>query len=387
MKTVLVSGAIANKLDKGGDVWVRLQWALGLKKLGFRVVFLEQFDKGACVDAAGRVTEFAASRNRAFFREVMSRFGLAETAALIYDDGAEIDGLDREAVLDIARSAECLINISGNLSWPALQSPVRRKVFLDIDPGYTQYWYDAGNSGARLAGHDFFFTIGQNIGTAYCPIPTADILWRKTRPVVALDEWPDVAGGQFDRFTTVASWRGGYGRVEHQGRSLGLKAHEFRKFLGLPQQARQPFEIALDIHAGDARDRDALINHGWRLVSPLEAAGTPERFRDYIQHSGAEFSVAQGIYVETNCGWFSDRSAAYLASGKPVLVQDTGFSRHYPVGEGLLTFRTLAEAIDGAQRIAEDYPRHCRAARALAETWFDSDRVLLQLLEEIGVTP
>jgi hypothetical protein len=152
--------------------------------------------------------------------------------------------------------------------------------------------------------------------------------------------------------------------VEHEGKTFGLKVHEFRKFVDLPTRAPGTFEIALNIHPADAGDREALERCGWKLSDPLEACSDPALFRAYIQQSGAEFSVAQGIYVDTRCGWFSDRSVRYLASGKPVLVQDTGFSRTLPVGAGLLSFRTLDDAITGAERIVRDYDAHSHAARA-----------------------
>src|SRR5205823_3798900 len=156
----------------------------------------------------------------------------------------------------------------------------------------------------------------------------------------------------------------------------------------LPRRVGQAaFEIALDIHAGDAKDLSALRANGWRVTDPLAVAGTPAAFRRYIQQSAAEFSVAQAIYVEKNSGWFSDRTVRYLASGKPALVQDTGFGRHLPVGEGLVTFRTLDEAAAGAERILADYERHCRAARAIASEFFDSDKVLGRFLREVGVAP
>ena len=145
------------------------------------------------------------------------------------------------------------------------------------------------------------------------------------------------------------------------------------------------FEIALDIDPADERDLVALRDHGWHVVDPTVVASGPVAFRQYVQASGAEFSVAQGIYVETQSGWFSDRTVRYLASGRPVLVQDTGFSRNYPVGEGLVAFRTMDEAVAGAERIARDYAGHGRAARAIAEAYFDSDRVLGRLLEETGL--
>jgi hypothetical protein len=258
-------------------------------------------------------------------------------------------------------------------------------VYYDDDPGFTQFWHEAGSAGARLDGHDAYFTIGENIGLPECVIPAGGLGWRHTRPPVVLDDWPIATSPCFDRFTTVASWRGAYAPIQHGGRTYGLKVHEFRKFLEMPRRAAKPFEIALQIHPGDQKDLEALRAHGWRVVDPKKAAASPDLFRHYVQTSGAEFSVAQGIYVDTNSGWFSDRTVRYLASGRPALVQDTGFSRHVPTGKGLLAFRSLEEAIEGAERIVGDYRQHCLAARHLAEEHFDSDRLIRRLLEEIGV--
>ena len=189
------------------------------------------------------------------------------------------------------------------------------------------------------------------------------------------------------RFTTIANWRGSFGPVQIGNQTFGQKVHEFRKIWELPCRVPSDFEIALNIYPGDHKDYETLNAHGWRITDPLMAASTPDRFRRYVQQSGAEFSVAQGIYVDTNSGWFSDRSVRYLASGKPVLVQDTGFGRHLPVGKGLLSFRTLDEAAAGAKAIGSDYESHCQEARRIAERFFDSDKVLSRLLEEVGVAP
>ena len=368
--TIIVGGALANKAGHGGEAWVRLNWVLGFQELGFRVLFLEQI--------AGQPDRAAVE----YFRGVTERFGLAESAALIGADGATLCGLPAVRIAEFAAEAEALINISGHLTHPPVFERVRRRVYVDIDPGFTQFWHAAGNEGARLHGHDFFFTIGENIGAPDCPIPTGGIEWRKTRPPIVLDRWLRVAAA-FDRFTTIASWRGPFGTVEFGGQTYGLKAHEFRKFIELPSRAAGPFELALNIHAGDAKDRAALEHNGWRIVAP-SVAQQPEDFQNYIQRAGAEFSVAQGIYVQTRSGWFSDRTAAFLASGKPALVQDTGFTRNLPTGEGLIAFQTLDEAIAGAARITARYERHCAAARALAESHFDSRKILTQLLAEIG---
>jgi hypothetical protein len=385
--TVLVAGALANKPGNGGEAWVRLSWVLGLQRLGFAVYFVEQIGRAACVDATGAPAPFEGCANLDYFRQVSEQFGLSGRAALIYAGGEQTYGLGYAELLDLAEAADLLVNISGHLSLEALGRRVRRKAYIDIDPGFTQLWHAGGVAGLRLEEHDFHFTIGENIGTVACPIPTGNIRWRPTRQPVVLEHWPAGDAADPDRFTTVASWRGPYGPVQHGGKTLGLKLHEWRKFVALPSRVRQRCEAALDIHPADAKDLSLLVEQGWQIVSPQTVARDPAAFRRYVQGSGAEFSVAQGIYVETQSGWFSDRTARYLASSRPALVQDTGFGRNLPAGEGLVAFRTLEQAVAGAECIARDYERHRRAARALAEAYFDSNTVLGRLVEEIGVAP
>jgi hypothetical protein len=386
MSLVVVSGAIANKPHQGGSAWVRLSYLRGLRRLGCSVHFIEQIAPSACVDAAGSQAPLESSANRAYFDRAMSEFELGDSATLLLTDDHGAATIPN-SVVEIAESADALINISGHLTIKPLLERFRKRVFLDIDPGFTQAWRAAGNSAARLDGHDFYYTIGLNIGSSDCPIPTGGIHWRQTVPPVVLDDWPVTTTNGPLRFTTVANWRGPYGPIEFGGRTLGVKVHEFRKVIELPGLLPSIFELALAIHPGDNRDRHALVFSGWRVNDPVEVAGTPARFRRYVQESGAEFSAAQSVYVETRCGWFSDRSTRYLASGKPVLVQDTGFSKHFPTGQGIVSFTTLDEAIAGARSIAANYAEHCEAARRIAEQWFDSDKVLGRLLEETGVPP
>ncbi|HEY1381198.1 MAG TPA: hypothetical protein VGF55_30640 [Gemmataceae bacterium] len=372
MAVVIVAGALANKPGNGGEAWVRLSWVRGLQRLGCDVYFVEQVASGAGPD-------------REYFRAVTDRFALAGRAALVC--GEAYEGLSWDRLLAAAGSAELLVNISGHLTLAPLLDRIRRKAYVDLDPGFTQFWHADPATPFAVGGHDFYFTVGQNIGSPDCPMPTGGIPWRPVRQPVVLADWPVCGDGRPDRFTTVASWRGAFGPVTFAGRTYGLKVHEFRKVIGLPRRSPHTFEIALDIHPADAKDRSALVENGWRLVAPADVAADPDAFRRYVQTSGAEFSVAQGVYVETNSGWFSDRTVRYLASGKPALVQDTGFGRHLPVGAGLVAFRTADEAVAGADAIVRGYERHCRAARAIAETYFDSDKVLGRFLEEVGVAP
>jgi hypothetical protein len=387
MTLVLVSGAIANKPGNAGEAWHRLHWVLGLRRLGFTVFFVEQITSENCRDASATVVALEESVNLAYLKACAKAFGLADSIVLIQDAGRQIHGMPFRQLLDLADSADLLINISGHLTLDPLLRRLRRKVYIDEDPGFTQFWHAANAPGVRLDGHDAYFTLGANIGGPDCPIPTGGIRWRPTRPFVVLDQWPASPEGDANRFTTIGSWRGPYGPVTFGGRTFGLKVHEFRKFRTLPQRIAQTLELALDIHPADAQDRSLLERHGWRLVDPAQVVSDPQAFRRYIQGSGGEFSVAKGIYVESSSGWFSDRTVRYLASGKPALVQDTGFGGHYPVGLGLVPFRTLEEAIAGAEHIAGAYPDHCRAARALAEDFFDSDKVLGRLIEEVGIAP
>jgi hypothetical protein len=385
MAAIIVAGTIADKPFNGGLSWARLNWMFGLRKLGFDVYLIEQIAAHRCTDAKGQVTTFEESENLRYFELVARMFG-PDHAALVCSDGDAIHGATRADLIALVESADLLVNISGHLRLNWLLQPLRRKAYVDDDPGFTQFWLASGHGLENLAFHDFHFTFGENIGAADCSIPSGEINWRPLRPFVALEHWPEMSRAGKDRFTTVASWRGPYGPVTYQGRTFGLKAHEFRKFIDLPSRAPQTFEIALDIDPADGKDLEALRQNGWHVVDPKTAAADPTQFRRYVQTSDAECSVAKGVYTETNSGWFSDRTVCYLASGKPALVQDTGFSRRYPTGEGLVPFTTLEEAVAGAERIARNYDAHSRAARAIAEECFASDKVLGEFIDAVGVS-
>jgi len=378
MTVAIVAGALANKPGNGGEAWVRLAWLLGLRRLGVETWFVEQIDPRTLHDDDGR--------NVAWFEQVTRRFGFAQRAALLRSDGAVVCGPALDALHDVFARADVLLNLSGNLALEPLLRLPRRRAYVDLDPGYTQLWHAAGALGATLDRHEELLTVGLAIGRNGCRLPLDGRRWRPVPPPVPLDEWPAVEPAATSRFTTVASWRGGYGRVEHEGRLLGQKAHEFRRFATVPRASGASgteFEAALDIHPADRADAERLADGGWQLVDPRAVAGDPDAFRRYVHGSFAEFSPAQGIYVETHCGWLGDRTTRYLASGRPAIVQATGLPADVPCGEGLLTFATPAEATAATEAVLADPGRHARAARALAEEHFDAQRVVGRVLADL----
>ncbi|MEA2424571.1 MAG: hypothetical protein QOH13_981 [Thermoleophilaceae bacterium] len=307
--------------------------------------------------------------------------GLEGCYSVLDAGGSPVAGLARDELLEKTRKARFLLNVMGFVVDPEVLAAARRRVFLDIDPGFGQVWRELGLADV-FAGHDDFVTVGRNVGAADCGVPTCGLRWLTISPPVALDHCPAVDGGA--DFTSVGSWRGPYDRIEYEGKSLGLRAHEFRKFFDLPRRVDARFRLALEIDPSDTADLDQLRAAGWQLVDPRDVAADPAAYMGFVQGSCAEFTVAKGIYTELRTGWIGDRSACYLASAKPALVQDTGLAGHYPLGEGLLAFSTLEEAAAGAEEILRDYPRHAKASRRIAETHFDARIVLGRLIEELG---
>jgi hypothetical protein len=381
---IIIAGAVAQRPKQGGHTWVFLQYILGFKKLGWDVLFLDRLEAETSADDAGNPCALDESLNLRRFLEVMHRFGLDENFSLICDHGQRHIGRERAAVLDFAADAHCLINIMGFIDDPEILERVARRVFLDIDPGFPQMWRELELSDL-FKGHTDFVTIGENIGREHCTIPTCGLEWKTTPQPVVLEEWPAHPERASEWFTAIATWRGDYSPVEYQGKTYGLRVHEFRKFLRLPALSGQNFQLALDIHAAEEKDLTLLREHDWLVMDGKLSVSGPWAYRAFVQWSKAEFLVAKNMYVDTCGGWFSDRSICYLACARPVLAQETGFSQNYPTGLGLLTFRTVEEAADGARKIVENYEEHCRAAREIAEEYFDSDKVLPRLLAKLGL--
>jgi hypothetical protein len=383
VKTPLpVAASIAQRPGYGGHAWAFLQFALGFEELGYEPVLIDRLAAEMAVDADGEPSAKALERGKDWFVEVTAAAGLEGRCALLLDDGSTL-GIGRERLRELVTAAPLVLDVMGFLADPELCEAAQMLVFLDVDPGFTQIWQATGE--ADLFGHhDRHVTVGANIGSPACPIPTCGFDWIPISPPVVLSRWPASPPGT-GAFRSVATWRGPYDPVWYEDRRLGLRVHEFRRFADLPTRLDSRFELALDIDAADARDAEALRARGWSLLDPAATTGTLASYAEFIRSSGAEISIAKNIYVETGSGWFSDRSACFLASGRPVLAQDTGWSSELTGSPGLVPFATPEEAVDGARMIEAELAPRGKAARSLAENVFDSRKVLNGLLAELQV--
>jgi hypothetical protein len=368
--TIVLSGMLAGVPRQGGATWAVLQYLLGLARLGHDVWFVEP--------VAG---EAALPRSRAarYFAAVVERFGLEDRAALVDAATGTTVGVDRDRLQRAADDADLLLNVSGMLADDDLLDRIAVRAFVDLDPGFTQLWHDAEGLDLGLARHNRFVTIGHSIGAPGSRVPACGREWITTLQPIVLDHWPVDEGPARWPLTTVGHWRA-YGSIEHDGTFYGQKAHSVRALLDLPARSSVPVVLALGIHPDETADLDALRRSGWRLEDPDAVAGTPDRYRRFVRGSWGELGLAKSGYVAAACGWFSDRSLCYLASGRPVIAQDTGFSAFLPTDAGLRAFVTAADAVAAIEEVRRDYPAQRRAARAVAEELFDSDRVLSRLL-------
>ena len=306
----------------------------------------------------------------------MKAFGFDSASSLMVAGTRQTVGLSYEQLRRVARSADVLINISGMLVDEELTGGIPRRVYLDLDPAFNQLWHSSQACDMRFGGHTHFVTIGLAIGQAECPVPTCDLSWITTLQPIVLAFWPVAQRITHDALTTVGNWRS-YGSIAHQGTFYGQKAHSLRRFITLPTLTDEKFTLALAIHPDEQKDLTAMAENGWRLRDPADVARTPEDYQRFIQGSKAEFGIAKSGYVTSRCGWFSDRSLCYLASGRPVLAEETGFSDFIPVGDGLFAFETIEEILAAIGELRADYARHARAARDIAEALFNSDLVLV----------
>ena len=379
MASVAVAGSVAQRPGRGGHAWVFLNYLLGLRKLGHEVVFVDRLTSEM---VGSEVEDIRRSRQAQWLNQVMTTIGFGDRYILLAEGPGDDGDGPRSDLLDLLRRTDLLLNINGFLRDAELLAAPQVAAFVDIDPAIQQMWEALGLA-ELFAGHDLYFTVGENIGRPSCTVPTCGLDWIPTRPPIVMDEWPEVARGQ--GFTTVASWRGPYGTIEYGGEVYGLRVHEFRRLAELAGEVEDDLAVALDIDAEDRADADLLREAGWQLLDPFDVAGDPTAYREFIQGSKAELSIAKNVYVRSRCGWFSDRSACYLASGRPVLAQDTGYSENLPTGAGLVPFANFEEAVAGAEEICYDWPSHSKAAREIAGAHFDSNDILKGMLDVTGV--
>jgi hypothetical protein len=377
-ETVVVAGSVAQRPGRGGHAWVLLQYLLGFRRLGYEVLFLDRLSREMLPPGA----EWPPPREVEWLRSTMAAHGLERDWCLLLDDreaGLAV-GLSRREALERVRRATVLIDVMGFLADEEMLAAATRHVFLDIDPGFPQMWQELGLH-RSFGDHDAYATVGLRVGLEGSSVPTCGVEWVRTPQPVVLGEWPATPGGR--AYTSVATWRGPFEPIDFAGERYGLRAHQMRAFAGLPAATGVEMELALDIDEADAADADLLREGGWRLAPP-ERAATAADYRCYVQASRAEVGVAKDIYVRSRGGWLSDRSLCYLASGKPVIAQATGFEREVETGAGLLCFADFEEATAAVAEVEGAYERHSAAARELADTRFDSDRVLPALLEAVA---
>jgi hypothetical protein len=354
----MVAGMVAGDPQQGGATWAVLQYVLGLEQLGHTVVVVEPVDR-----LSGPVTTY------------FGELGL-DRAALLLRGTDQTVGLDYSALADF--NAELLVNISGLLRDRRLTAPIPVRLFLDLDPVFTQIWHAQGDID-RIGGHTHYATVGSKLAETGLPLGPQ---WLTTLPPVLLDRWRVARDVDTAAFTTVGHWRS-YGSVHWRGRQYGQKAHAVRRLLALPSLTREPLRPALAVHPDERADLDVLAAHGWTLLDPAKVAATPQRYQRFVAGSRGELGLAKAGYVDARSGWFSDRSACYLASGRPVVAHDTGFGAVLPTGRGLLAFSNAREAATAIDAVCADYESHSKAAREIAEQHLDSNHVLTRLLERI----
>jgi hypothetical protein len=386
---IVVAGGVG-AMPFAGVAWQVMQYLEGFRRLGHDVVYLEDTQRWPYDPVADTVCDDAGPAI-AYLAKLMSRCGLADAWA--YRDVAQgsLHGLSERALGRVLGSADVLINLSGVmvLREEHLRIPVR--VYLETDPVLPQIEVAQGRRFTIefLDAHTHHFSYGENFGAPDCGVPIERFHYRPTRPPVILDWWnpepvPTTIGPR--RFTTIANWRQTGKDVVWNGRTLTWsKDVQFMRFLPLAGQAGAPIELALALD--DERAATLLTEAGWRVRPAGPLSKDIEAYRDYIRGSAGEFSVAKEQNIQLRSGWFSDRTAAYLAAGRPAIVQDTGFTCALPSGEGLFGFATMDDAVAAFDAVQSDYPRHCRAAREIAEEHLAAGTVLGALITALAREP
>ena len=405
---VIVTGLMATHRFQGGVAWDYLNVVLGIKRLGHDVFYLE--DTGGWpynLDGGSSGNDLIAHDPKPtveYLAELMAEFGLATKWAYYFPTKPEWFGLSEQKRKELIQSADVLINVSGTLEKPEKYRQVKKLVYIDTDPVFTQIRAAEGDADfrSRVDAHDLHFTFGECLGK---DLPDTGHYWHPIRQPIVLGEWLSAVPHR-NTFTTIMNWTS-YEVITYCGRTYGQKDVEFVKFANLPRKVLPTTTLEVALHkaltwppnyeytmhenCGFMQNGEKPTPHeilkrlGWHIVDPLQVCPDFSSYRRYIQASKGEWSVAKNAYVDGKSGWFSCRSACYLAASRPVIVQDTGFSHVLPVGEGIISFNTLDEAEAGIREVEGNYHRHAKAAQDIAEAYFDSDKVLNRLLD-IAIT-
>jgi hypothetical protein len=380
---IIITGLIA-RYPLGGMTWHHLQYVLGLAQLGHDVYYLEDSGAWPYTPTPEPATNDCAY-NINYLSRLMLKYGLEDRWAYRSPLSSKWYGMPDASRNEIIKSADLLINLSGGLEHPEDYAQTRRLIYIDTDPVFTQLDFVQASEELKgqLAAHHAFFSFGERLSATSMPM---QYKWLPTRQPIVLAEWRNSLPRR-DVFTTIMNWTS-YESITVESKVYGQKDREFMRFLDLPGfVAPAELELAVGEGKADAPRHELLLQKGWHIVDPLKVSGSANRYREYIQTSKAEWSVAKNGYVQGQAGWFSERSACYLAAGNPVVVQNTGFAETLPTGEGILPFATLEEAAAAIREVESNYEQHSRAAAAIAEEYFDSSKVLSKMIDEIGIAP
>lgn len=377
LRIVLLGYIIRGPL--GGLVWHHLQYVLGLKKLGHEVLFLEDSeDFASCYNPQTNEMTTNPGYGLKFIKEIFGRFGLTDQWAYYDTHENRWFGLSEKKVRNFCASADLILNLSGVNPLRPYTFQIPKRVLIDTDPVFTQIRHlTESESMIKAKQHTHFFSYGENIGQSYCTVPDDGFQWQPTRQPVVLEYWKESEGNPASAWTTVMQWDS-YKTREFGGHTFGMKSKSFAPYVDLPGNSDERFALAI---GSATAPTDLLINKGWQVLSSLTITETAEAYQQFIRQSKGEWSVAKEGYVISKSGWFSERSAGYLASGLPVVIQETGFSQVIKTGEGLLSFTTPDEAIAAIDNVNNNYKKHCKNAREIAEEYFKFDKVLNNLLQ------
>lgn len=369
----------------GGVTYQFLHYLLGLRRLGFDPYYIE--DSGRWIYDP-RLNDLSpdASGNVAAVAPVLEAHGFADRWAFrgAYPGGS-CYGMSEAGILDLYRTADAFLNVTGAQEIREEHMACPRRIYVESDPFAIQVKVANGDAGsiAALEAHDMLFSFGENLGADDCQVPVGPFTWHPTRQPVAVDLWAGHPMPRHAPYTTITTWHNtGKDVTYHGDRYYWTKDREFEKFLDLPQ--RRPgvgFELAAGV---DDEVRQRLVALGWRQTHSVEISRDVDRYREYIQQSRGEFTVARDQYVRPRTGWFSDRTACYLAAGRPVITQETGFSKFLPSGRGLFGFTTMEDILAAVDAIEGDYPAHAQAAAEIAREYFDATTVVGSLMSRAG---